>query len=193
MIERIIISLGVVTVFVHFYKKSGNFWKSIVNTGKVLTPVLRRPFRKPDDQNLNHDLDKKQSLLNLVKTMRFSKSDNIYIITGITGLIDADQNQILNFCYLGVCFDDENNTKNTIEIIDVHSPKIDNTKGQTSHEELLKQVRNGLSFFNQSFETNYTLSKIYYNPDLNRSDLIYRRLICLLVRHYHEGNKFKEY
>ena len=71
-------------VVVHFYRKLGNFYKSIVDTVKLLILEPIRPFRKPDDQNLNHDLDKKQSLLNLVQTMRFSKSDNIYKITGLT-------------------------------------------------------------------------------------------------------------
>jgi len=46
--------------------------------------------------------------------MRFSKSDNnIYKITGLT---DDDRNQILNFCYLGVCFDNKSKIENTIQI-----------------------------------------------------------------------------
>lgn len=61
MIETIIISLRVVTVSVHFYKKSGNFWKSIVNIIKLLTLEPIRPFRKPDDPNLNDDCDSKVS------------------------------------------------------------------------------------------------------------------------------------
>jgi len=59
MIETILISSGVVMVFVHFYRKSGNFYKSIVDTVKLLILEPIRPFRKPDDQNLNGDLDSK--------------------------------------------------------------------------------------------------------------------------------------
>ena len=122
--------------------------------------------------------------------MKFIKTDNIYKITGLT---KNDWTQILNFCFLGICFDDKDNTENTIQIIDLHFPEIDNTKVRTLHTELLKQVCAGLDSFNQSFETNYSVSKIYYIPFLNGSNSIYRTLISFLIQHYHEGKEFQEW
>ena len=114
--------------------------------------------------------------------MRFTKSENIYKITRITG----NQDYIL-----GICFDTKDSQEDTIQIIDLHFPNLDNTKVRTSHTELLTQILDGLNCLNQSLETNYTLSKIYYVPSLNESG-IYRALIRTLIRHYHEGKEFEE-
>lgn len=114
--------------------------------------------------------------------MRFTKSENIYKITRITG----NQDHIL-----GICFNTKTNQENTIQIIDLHFPNIDNSIVRTSHTELLTQVLDGLNCLNQSLQTNYKLSKIYYVPSLDGVG-IYRALIRTLIRHYHEGKEFEE-
>ena len=45
----------------------------------------------------------------------------------------------------------------TTEIIDLKFPNINDSTIQTSHNELLDQVINGLNCFNKSFQTNYKL------------------------------------
>lgn len=115
--------------------------------------------------------------------MRFSKKDNIYKIIRITGSQDN---------ILGVTFDDKNRSDNNIEILEWDFPNIDKSRIRTSKEEVLKQVVSGLEWVNQSLGTNYKLSKIYFSPFDSGADSVYRLLICKLIRHYHNGNEFKE-
>ena len=115
--------------------------------------------------------------------MRFSKTNNIYKITRITGSQDN---------ILGVAFDDKNNSNNDIEVIEWDFPNIDKSRIRTSKEEVLKQVLSGLESVNQSLGTNYKLSQIYFLPFDSGTNSVYNLLICKLIRHYHSGNKFKE-
>ena len=116
--------------------------------------------------------------------MKFRKTENIYQIIRVTG----NEHHIL-----GIRFDENPNEKNTIQIIDLDFPKIDNTKVRTSHTELLDQVLDGLDSLNRSLQTTYMLSKIYYVPSLDGSSSIYRTLIRALIRRYHNSNKFEEF
>ena len=94
--------------------------------------------------------------------MGFFKKDNIYRITRITG----SQNNIL-----GITFDKENRNCDNIEIIEWNFSNMDKTRIRTSKKEVLEQVLCGLESVNQSLGTNSV-----YN---------------LLIRHYHNGNEFK--
>ena len=115
--------------------------------------------------------------------MGFFKKDNIYRITRITGSQDN---------ILGVAFDDKNNSDNNIEVIEWDFPNIDTSKIRTAKKEVLEQVLFGLESVNQSLGTNYKLSKIYFSPFDIPTNRIYSRLIATLIRHYHNGNEFKE-
>ena len=110
--------------------------------------------------------------------MRFSKTNNIYKIIRITGTQDN---------ILGISFGE-----NSIEVIEWNVNNIDKSRMRTSKEEVLEQVRSGLKSVNESLGTNYKLSKIYFSPFDIASDSVYNLLICKLIRHYHNGNEFKE-
>ena len=110
--------------------------------------------------------------------MRFSKTDNIYKIIRITGSQDN---------ILGISFGEDD-----IEVIEWNFNNIDKSRIQTSKEEVLEQVLSGLESVNQSLGTNYKLSKIYFSPFDISTNRIYSGLIAALIRHYHNGNEFKE-
>jgi hypothetical protein len=110
--------------------------------------------------------------------MRFSKTNNIYKIIRITGSQDN---------ILGISFGEDN-----IEVIEWNFNNIDKSRIRTSKEEVLEQVLSGLESVNQSLETNYKLSKIYFSPFDISTNRIYSGLIAALIRHYHSGNEFKE-
>lgn len=110
--------------------------------------------------------------------MRFSKTNNIYKIIRITGSQDN---------ILGISFGEDN-----IEVIEWNFNNIDKSRIRTSKEEVLEQVLSGLESINQSFGTNYKLSKIYFSPFDISTNRIYSGLIAALIRHYHSGNDFKE-
>lgn len=96
---------------------------------------------------------------------------------------------------LGVTFADENNVDNNIEIIEFewNTPQVVNKmQVQTTKQEVLGQVISGLRLINQSLETNYKLSKVYFSPFDSGSCSVYRLLIAKLIRHYHNGNEFQE-
>lgn len=116
--------------------------------------------------------------------MDYIKRGNIYIVTRMTGNRDN---------ILGVCFS-ENDNENNINVIEwnssIRNGYIPNFK--TSSLEVLKQVLYGLKITNESLETNYKLSKIYFLPAEDGSESIYERLIASLIVHYHKGNKFRE-
>lgn len=116
--------------------------------------------------------------------MKFSQIENIYRVI-------RESNRESNI--LCVCFNENKTNENTIQIIDLKFPNIEDTKIRTSHTELLDQVLNGLDSVNESFQTNYKLSKIYYVPSDDGSGFIYRNLTHALIRHYHEGKEFKKY
>ena len=113
--------------------------------------------------------------------MGFTKKDNIYRITRMTGNHDS---------FLGISFAE--NIEQNPEVIEfqVRNPK--KNKNQPSKEEVLKQVLAGLESVNQSLRTNYKLSKIYYVPSSDGPSSIYQGLIHRLIIHYHSGNEFKE-
>ena len=110
--------------------------------------------------------------------MRFSKTNNIYKIIRITGSQDN---------ILGISFGEDD-----IEVIEWNFNNIDKSRIRTSKEEVLEQVLFGLESVNQSLETNYKLSKIYFSPFDISTNRIYSGLIAALIRHYHSGNEFKE-
>lgn len=112
--------------------------------------------------------------------MQFTKKNNIYIISRITGSQDN---------ILGVSFKESDNNTD-IEVIewDIKEGK----KIQTSKDEIFKQVLSGLESVNQSLKNNYKLSKIYFLPSESGSGFVYKFLIIQLIRHYHSGNEFKE-
>jgi len=115
--------------------------------------------------------------------MGFTKKDNIYKITRMTGNRDN---------ILGVSFANKDSIENNIEVIEWNFPNIDNSKIRTSKKEVLDQVLSGLNSINQALGTNYTLSKIYYVPSEDGSSRIYQTLIRSLIKHYYEGKEFKE-
>lgn len=110
--------------------------------------------------------------------MRFSKKGNIYKIIRITGSQDN---------ILGISFSEKNKIQNNIEVIEWQLR--DDRKNITSKEEIVKQVISGLQEVNKSLETNYQLSKIYFDPADNASNSVYKLLIALLIRHYHNEVK----
>jgi hypothetical protein len=110
--------------------------------------------------------------------MRFSKTNNIYKIIRITGSQDN---------ILGISFGEDD-----IEVIEWNFNNIDKSRIRTSKEEVLEQVLSGLESVNQSLGTNYKLSKIYFSPFDISTNRIYSGLVAALIRHYHNGNEFKE-
>ena len=115
--------------------------------------------------------------------MGFFKNKNIYSVTRMTG----NRNNIL-----GVSFADEVNSENTIEGIEWDFPNIKENFIQTSKKEVLQQVVSGFKSINELLQTDYKLAKIYYVPSEDGSDLMYQTLIRRLIRHFHNGNEFKD-
>jgi len=111
--------------------------------------------------------------------MRFTKKDDMYRINRIT----SSQDNIL-----GVCFSENNSSG--IEVIRF-SP-YDDSQIQTSEDQVLEQVLLGLKTVNYALGTSYKLSKIYFLPSENAANQVYSLLITQLIRHYHDGKKFKE-
>lgn len=113
--------------------------------------------------------------------MGFTKKDNIYKITRMTGNHDS---------FLGVSFAE--NSEQNPEVIEVQIRNPKKNKNQPSKNEVLKQVLAGLKSVNQSLGTNYKLFQIYYVPSSDGPNSIYQSLIRTLTIHYHSGNEFKE-
>lgn len=113
--------------------------------------------------------------------MGFTKKDNIYKITRMTGNYDS---------FLGISFAE--NIEQNPEIIEVQIRNPKKKKNQPSKNEVLKQVLAGLESVNQSLGTNYKLSQIYYVPSSDKPSSMYQSLIRTLITHYHSGNEFKE-
>ena len=113
--------------------------------------------------------------------MGFTKKDNIYKITRMTGNHDR---------FLGISFAE--NIEQNPEIIEVQIRNPKKNKNRPSKDEVLKQVLAGLKSVNQSLGTNYKLSQIYYVPSSDGPSSIYQSLIRTLIIHYHSGNDFKE-
>ena len=118
-----------------------------------------------------------------VKVMRFSKTDNIYKIIRITGSQDN---------ILGISFAEPSSSEANIEVIEWDFPNSDRSRIRTSKKNVLEQVLFGLESINKSLGTNYKLSKIYFSPFDSGANLVYKLLICKLIRHYHYGKEFKE-
>lgn len=113
--------------------------------------------------------------------MRFTKKNNIYKITIMTGNHDS---------YLGISFAE--NTEQNPEVIEVQIRNPKKKENPPSKDEVLKQVLAGLESVNQFLGTNYKLSQIYYVPSLDGPSSIYQSLIRGLIIHYHSGNEIKE-
>ena len=111
--------------------------------------------------------------------MRFTKKNNMYRISQVTGSQDN---------ILGVCFSENNSSD--IKVIQWN--RKDDRKIQTSEDQVLEQVLFGLEAVNKSLGTHYKLSKIYFSPFDISTNRIYSGLIAALIRHYHSGNKFEE-
>jgi hypothetical protein len=112
----------------------------------------------------------------------FFKDGNIYKVTRITG---HDDN------ILGISFADKTSGENPIEVVEWYFPHSDRSRIRTSKEEVLTQVLAGLKSINEDLGTDYQLSKIYYVPSEDGSNLMYQSLIRMLLKHYHSGNEFK--
>lgn len=109
--------------------------------------------------------------------MQFTKTDNIYKITRITGSQDN---------LLGISFAEK-------EIPDVEVIPLElNRPVLTTKDEVKKQVLAGLDSANQLLGTNYRLSHIYFVPSDSCASQIYERLISILIHHYHNGKEFIE-
>ena len=115
--------------------------------------------------------------------MRFSKKNNIYQVIRITGSQDN---------ILGISFAEDDLKVNDIEVIGSYSVNSKIKKIRTSKEEVLRQVLFGLELANASLGTNYKLSKIYFSPFDIPFNNVYSVLTSILIRHYHNGNKFIE-
>lgn len=113
--------------------------------------------------------------------MGFTKKDNIYKITRMTGNQDS---------FLGISFAE--NIEQNPEAIEVQIRNPKKNKNPPSKDEVLKQVLAGLKSVNQSLGTNYKLSQIYYVPSSDGPSSMYQSLIRTLIIHYHTGNEFKE-
>ena len=119
--------------------------------------------------------------------MGFTKTDNIYKITRMTGNHNS---------FLGISFaeniDFAENIEQNPEIIELQIRNPTTNKNQPSKDEVLKHVLAGLKSVNQALGTNYKLSHIYYVPSSDGPSSIYEGLINSLIFHYHSGNEFKE-
>ena len=131
-------------------------------------------------------MDRRMGYLHLTKIlnhriqkMQFTKKNNIYRISQVTGSQDN---------ILGVCFSENNSSD--IKVIQWNCK--DDRKIQTSEDQVLEQVLLGLKEVNQSLGTSYRLSKIYFLPSESAAGRVYKVLIVRLIRHYHSGNEFKE-
>ena len=116
--------------------------------------------------------------------MGFTKKDNIYKITRITGNRDN---------ILGISFGNKHSTEINIEVIEWKFLNIRSSKIRTSKTEVLNHLLSGLNSINQSFGTSYILSKIYHLPSEDGSSLVYQTLIRSLIKHYYEGKEFEEF
>ena len=119
--------------------------------------------------------------------MKFSKKGNIYKIIRITG----SQDNILGVMFANN-FEDQNRSSNSIEVIEWQFPNLTDKSIQTSKQEVMEQVLDGLHFTNLALGTNYRLERIHFSPHDRSTNRVYRGLISRLIRHYHAGNLFDE-
>ena len=113
----------------------------------------------------------------------FTKKNNIYRITRMTGSNDN---------FLGISFAENSQENSDPQIIEYEIGNPREYNKPLVKEEILEYVLKGLKVINQALGTNYRLSKIYYVPSSDGPSELYESLIKRLIRHYHEGNKFKE-
>lgn len=104
----------------------------------------------------------------------------------ITRIIGSQDN------ILSVIFADTNRNDNNIEVIEWDFTNIDKSKVRTSKKEGLEQALSRLESVNQSLETNYKLSQIYFSSFNTVTNSIYNLLICKFIRYSNSGNEFKE-
>lgn len=105
--------------------------------------------------------------------MQFSKNEDIYRVSRITGSQDN---------FLGVALADSPTQLEIVEWAISENPKT-----RTSSDELLKQVSEGLAEINKELDSNYYLSRIYYLPDERPDNDIYKLLVIELIRRIHSG------
>ena len=113
----------------------------------------------------------------LILKMGFTKKDNIYKITRMTGNHDS---------FLDISFAE--NIEQNPEVIEVQIRNPKKNKNQPSKDEVLKQVLAGLKSVNQSLGTNYKLFQIYYLPSSDGSCLINAQYFCHIA---HKIRKIK--
>lgn len=118
--------------------------------------------------------------------MKFFKKGDAFVVSRITG----SQDNILGIS-LKPNLDNEDRNSNSIEVIEWEFPNIKKGKFITSKQEVMEQVLEGLDSVNSSLKTNYRLSKIYFCPLDNPANQVYSGLTAMLIRHYHNKNKFE--
>jgi len=111
--------------------------------------------------------------------MRFSKTENMYRVSRITGSQDN---------ILGIVFSE--NKKETIDLIEWEIKEGANIKATS--EQVLEQVLSGLKKANEELGKNYQLSEIHFLPSDSASNSVYEFLIQELVKHYDTGSEFLE-
>jgi hypothetical protein len=122
--------------------------------------------------------------------MQFLKEGEIYKVIRITGSqdnflgISFAENEILDLEVIELEIKPITITKPVFKVV---NPPILITKA-----EIKREVLAGLDSINQSLGTNYRLSHIYFVPSDSCEDEVYRLLIAMLIRHYHNGKEFKE-
>ena len=121
--------------------------------------------------------------------MQFFKKGDVYTIIRTTG----SQDNILGVT-LAPVFDKQIQSSRSIEVIEWDFSNISKDKGKvlTSKQEVMEQVLEGLDHVNLALGTEYRLAKIYFYSSDSSANQVYSGLISQLIRHYHNGNKFKE-
>ena len=100
--------------------------------------------------------------------MQFVKSGEVYKVARITGVQDN---------FLGVTL-----AEHPAGIELVAFPIPGNASVKASPEEVLKQVIEGLSEVNLELGKDYRLAKVFYSPQENPSNAVYKLLISELIR-----------
>lgn len=115
--------------------------------------------------------------------MDYYRRNSMYAITRITESKDN---------ILGISFAETNSSENNIEVVELSFSKYDNSIIRTSKKEVLTQVLSGLNAINELFGTDYKVSKIAYVPSEDGSNSTYQFLTRSLLKHYHNGNEFRD-
>lgn len=110
--------------------------------------------------------------------MNFTKKDNTYIVTRITGSQDN---------ILGIVLSKE---KIKIKVIDLEKDK--NKKIVTREDEVLSQVSDSLSEFNSTKNSSIKISEIHYLSSESSKREIYKILTKKILERIEKNENFKE-